>query len=72
MKKGEVDYAERKALDLFDMWNDSTGVVQKHTSYYYEIQACIIDAVHCGIQMALNKKINIQDGNVIRGDDNGT
>ena len=53
MKKGQVESAERRALDLFDKWNDVTGFVEKHTGYYYEIQGCIKDAVHCGIQEAL-------------------
>ena len=54
MKQGEVDSAERRALNLFDNWNDVTGFVEKHTSYYYEMQAVVTDAVHCGIQQALN------------------
>jgi len=53
MQKGEVGSAERRALNLFDEWNDCTGFVPKHTSYYYEMQGVIIDAVHCGIQQAL-------------------
>jgi len=53
MQKGEVDAAERRALNLFDKWNDVTGFVPKFTGYYYEIQGCITDAVHCGIQQAL-------------------
>jgi len=72
MTKGEIEFAERQALNLFDDWNDSTGIIQKFTSYYHEAQACIIDAVHCGIQMAINNKINIKDGNVIKGKNNGT
>ena len=54
MKQGEVHSAERRALNLFDSWNDVTGFVEKHTSYYYEMQAVVTDAVHCGIQQALN------------------
>ena len=54
MKQGEVHSAERRALNLFDNWNDVTGFVEKHTSYYYEMQAVVTDAVHCGIQQALN------------------
>jgi len=52
MTKGKVDFAVRRALNLFDKWNDVTGFVEKHTSYYYEMQGCITDAVHCGIQEA--------------------
>jgi hypothetical protein len=68
MNRGEVNFAERKAMELFDEWNNTTGIFIPGTSYYAEIEGCIIDAVHCGIQMALNNKINIKDGNVIIGD----
>jgi len=53
MNKGQVESAERRALNLFDKWNDITGYIPKHCGYYYEIQAVITDAVHCGIQQAL-------------------
>jgi len=53
MKKGEIDNAIRRALNLFDNWNNITGFVAKHTGYYYEIQSIIEDAVHCGVQVAL-------------------
>lgn len=52
MKRGEIDSAVRRALNLFDAWNDVTGFVTKHTSYYYELQGIIEDAVHCGAQQA--------------------
>jgi hypothetical protein len=51
--KGEVDFAKRRALNLFDRWNDTTGFVKKFTSYYYEIQGCIEDAVECGVQIGV-------------------
>ena len=54
MQKGEVESAERRALNLFDKWNDVTGYVPKHCGYYYELQAVVKDAVHCGIQQALD------------------
>lgn len=57
MKIGEVEKAERLALNNFDEWNEVTGLVNEHTSYYYEMQAVITDAVHIGIQMALNGKV---------------
>ena len=55
MKEGQVKSAIRRALNLFDSWNDVTGFVQKHTGYYYELQGVIEDAVHCGIQEALGE-----------------
>ena len=48
-----MDAAIRRALNIFDDWNRVTGFVTEHTSYYYEIQGCIEDAVHCGAQAAL-------------------
>lgn len=51
--KGEIDFAVRRALNIFDRWNDCTGVVPKFSSYYYEIQSCIEDAVHCGVQVCI-------------------
>ena len=54
MQKGEIESAERRALNLFDKWNDVTGCIPKHCGYYYEIQGIIKDAVHCGAQQALN------------------
>lgn len=56
MQKGRVDTAVRRALNKFDEWNDVTGFVGQHTGYYYELQAVIEDAVHCGIQAALDVK----------------
>lgn len=54
MTKGELDSAIRRALNLFDRWNNVVGLpaLAPHTSYYYEIQSCIEDAVHCGAQAA--------------------
>lgn len=57
MEKGKVDTAERLALNQLDNWNDVTGFVEPNTGYYYEIQAVIKDAVHIGIQMALNGNV---------------
>ncbi|KKM26540.1 hypothetical protein LCGC14_1583770 [marine sediment metagenome] len=54
MQKGEVESAERRALNLFDKWNNVTDCVPEHCGYYYEFQGVIKDAVHCGIQQALN------------------
>ena len=63
MKLGQVESAERRALNLLDKWNDVTGFIDKHTSYYYEIQSIVKDAVHCGIQEALHdyKKLEGED-----------
>ena len=53
MKKGEADYAVRRALNKLDEWLEVTGIIPKHTGYYYEVQGVVEDAVHCGIQEAL-------------------
>lgn len=50
IQKGELENAVRRALNLFDKWNDATGIFAPHTGYYYEIQSVITDAVHCGAQ----------------------
>jgi hypothetical protein len=47
-----MDGAVRRTLNIFDEWNRVTGFVPEHTSYYYEIQSCLEDAVHCGAQAA--------------------
>lgn len=53
MQLGELNNAKRRALNLFDQWNDVTGFVAKYTSYYYELQGLVEDAVECGAQAAL-------------------
>jgi hypothetical protein len=52
MKQGELNNGIRRAFNLFDDWNDVAGLVVKHTSYYYELQGVIEDAVKCGAQAA--------------------
>lgn len=51
--KGDREYAHRRALNILDKWLDVTGVIAKHTSYYYELQAVVEEAVECGAQQAL-------------------
>jgi hypothetical protein len=53
MTKGEMNDAARRALNILDKWIDVTGVMPRGTSYYYELQGVIEDAVHCGAQAAL-------------------
>lgn len=53
MKKCEIDTAVRRALNMFDEWNDCTGFFVEHSSYHSEMRGIIEDAVHCGIQQAL-------------------
>ncbi len=65
MKRGQVEKAERLALNEFDKWNDVTGFVQEDTGYYYELQAVITDAVHIGIQMATNGKVNFNKEGIL-------
>ena len=52
MKVGELDSAKRRALNLFDAWNQVTGFVPPGSGYYSEMQSIIEDAVHCGAQAA--------------------
>lgn len=53
MTEGQMKDAKRRALNLFDKWNEVTGFVIPGTGYYYEIQGCIEDAVECGAQAAI-------------------
>lgn len=67
MTRGQVEKAEREALNEFDKWNEITGFVHENTGYYYELQSVIKDAVHIGIHMALFDKIaKDADGNIVR------
>ena len=53
MTKGELDFAIRKALNELDEWNDVTGAIQKGSSWYYELQSVVEDAVKIGIKIAI-------------------
>jgi hypothetical protein len=59
---GEIEFAKRRARNLFDEWNDVTGVIGKFSGYYYEVMACIDDAVDCGFQTALDDYKSLSDG----------
>jgi len=52
--------AKERALDTFENWNEITGVLPTHTSYYFEVKGCIIDAVHCGVQRALRIQVPLR------------
>lgn len=52
MKLGDVERAERRALAILDDWNRTTGALRG--SYVFEVEGIVRDAVHCGIQGALN------------------
>lgn len=67
MNKGQVDDAERKALNVLEEWNEVTGALDVNGSWYRECQSVIEDAVHIGIQMALYGMVNYdKDGQVER------
>lgn len=63
MTRGELEVAVRRAHNIFDKWNDVTGFVPQFTGHYYEILACVEDAVHCGAQAATKdyKKLDSED-----------
>jgi len=63
MKVSEIEYAKRRALNIFDKWNEVTGFVVPHTSGYDELCGVIEDAVHCGAQQALEtyKKLESEE-----------
>jgi hypothetical protein len=65
MNKGQIERAERLALNNLDRWNDVTGVVGLDTGHYYELQDVIRDSVHIGVQMALYGNVKSdEEGNV--------
>ena len=66
MTKGQSDYAKRKALELFDAWNDVAGVVHKFDGYYYELCSVIEDAVAIGSMVALGVPFEIKDGELVK------
>lgn len=68
MKKLQVDRAVRRALYLFEQWNDTTGFVEPSSGYCGELEGIIEDAVHIGIQMALFGKIIKDEGDKIARD----
>lgn len=63
MNKNQLDYAIRRALNIFDQWNDVTGIFTRDCSAYGEITGIIEDAVHCGAQEALGdfKKLESEE-----------
>lgn len=61
MKQGELDYAKRKALELFDRWNDVTGVIEKHTGYYNELCKVIEDSADIGAKVASGVEFKLED-----------
>lgn len=52
MVKGEVDRACRRALQIFDEWQRVTGCLDG-SSYVWELEGIVTDAVHIGIQAAM-------------------
>jgi hypothetical protein len=50
MKKNELNDAIRRARNILQDWCETTGAIEVGTSYYYELQGVVDDAVHCGAQ----------------------
>ncbi len=62
MTRGELEFAKRKALEVFDKWVEVTGVVSKCDSYYYELCSVIEDAVDIGARVACDDTdIQVED-----------
>lgn len=49
-RKGDLDNAKRRALNLLNQWLSVTGIVEPRSGYYFELQGVIKDAVECGAQ----------------------
>jgi hypothetical protein len=52
VNKGELDRAKRRALTIFDDWQRMTGALDG-TSWLWEVESIIADAVEIGVQAAL-------------------
>ena len=52
MTIGDLENAKRRALNILDKWLDVTGVIDKRSPYYWELQGVVEDAVHYGAQDA--------------------
>ena len=67
MKKDEIEEAESLALKQMDEWLDVTGIIDKDTGYYYELEDLIKESVHIGIQKSLGLNIEKDEfGNVLK------
>ncbi|MDD3021788.1 MAG: hypothetical protein PHX61_12545 [Alphaproteobacteria bacterium] len=53
INRNKLERAQRVANRLFDLWNDSTGIFQPHTGYWYEAIGSIEDAVQIGYEEAI-------------------
>jgi hypothetical protein len=49
--------ARSRAIDIYKNWQEITGAIPEQTSTDFEVQGCIEDAVHCGIQHALGIQV---------------
>lgn len=66
MQKGELEYAIRKAQDVFDQWNNCTGLIPKFCGYYYEALSVIETATKIGARIACGLKVEFdKNGNLI-------
>jgi len=62
VQKEKIDIAIEQAINNFDRWNKATGYFAEHTTYYYECESVIEDAVKIGIMAALNIPIEFDEG----------
>lgn len=64
MNDGQLSDAKRRALNIFDNWNQVTGAIPHGCSTYYEMQSILEDAVHCGAQAATGdfKRLDGEEG----------
>ena len=60
-KKGEIEYAKQEACHRFDKWIDVTGVVERHSGYYYEMKSCITEAVDIAFAVAFDRPLPEED-----------
>ena len=66
MTQGQLERAERLALNQLDRWTEITGIIPIDTGYYYELAALMKDAVHIGILMSVYGTVHFdEEGSVI-------
>lgn len=53
VNRGEMEKAKRRALSIFDNWLRVTGAIPEGSSWVWEAESCVADAVEIGVQCAL-------------------
>lgn len=63
MTRGQVKSAESYAIVHLFKWVEFTGAIDLNSGYHSELESIAEDAVHIGIQMALEGKVEFVTNN---------